>query len=114
MTSVDNNVLAHPSGKSQASRPSLDSAQFVTLAEKAVVDNFNSHRKPDRSPELTTEGVNMVWFVKALISWKGIFMSPLARGLLWEVTYNRVKNEVYLDVYGKLNNIKINMDEDAA
>lgn len=106
-------VVAAGSGRGRSSNTSFNSDQFITRAQQIVVENFNAHRKPDRSPELTTDGVNIVWFTKALISDKAILMSPLAKGLLWEVTYNRVKNEVYLDVYGKLNNVKISMGADS-
>ena len=100
-----------PAVKAPGNKPNMDSSLFLALAEQIVVSNFNSHRKPDRSPELTADGVNMIWFAKGLTSFKAIFTSPLARGLLWEITYSRTKNELYLDVYGKLNNTKISMEE---
>lgn len=53
----------------------------------------------------------MVWFSKVMTGHTVIFMSPLARGLLWQITYNRSKHEMYLDVYSKLNNTKISMDQ---
>jgi len=93
---------------------SIDSTAFIAMAEQVVVDNFNSHRKPDRSPELTTEGIDMVWYARGLIIYKAQFTSRLAKGLIWEVTYHRTKNEMYLDVYGKLNNVKIPVGVNAA
>ena len=91
----------------------LDSVSFMNLGKKIVVDNFNMHRNPDRSDALTTESVSVVWFVKALGVWKMIISSNLARGLLWEVTYNSAKEEIYLDVYSKRNSSKINVTERA-
>ena len=111
MTSVDDAVqnpadVSKPSGN----KPNMDSTTFLAAAMGAVIDNFNSHRKPDRSPELTIDGITMVWFSRVMTGHKVIFMSPLARGLLWEITYNRTRNEMYLDVYSKLNNTKISME----
>jgi hypothetical protein len=95
-------------------RSNLDSSEFVEMAERLVVENFNSHRKPDRSPELSKDGVNMIWFTKGIIGYKAMFSSPLARGLIWEFTYNRPKQEMILDVYSKLNNTKVKVGDEAA
>jgi hypothetical protein len=113
MTSVDAVQTVADVSKPQgpASKPNMDSATFLSAAELAVIENFNSHRKPDRSPELTIDGIQMVSFARVLNGHTVIFMSPLARGLLWQITYNRSKHEMYLDVYNKLNNTKINMQE---
>ncbi|SRR6266478_8310271 len=91
----------------------LDSVSFMNLGKKMVVDNFNTHRNPERSDPLTVEGVNVIWFVKALGVWKMIISSHLARGLLWEITYTpNAKNEIYLDVYNKLNKVKFSLGTD--
>lgn len=113
MTSVDA-VQETPATVSKSlgnSKPNMNSSTFLDAAEAAVIENFNSHRKPDRSPELTIDGIQMVWFSKVMTGHTVIFMSPLARGLLWQITYNRSKHEMYLDVYSKLNNTKISMDQ---
>lgn len=87
----------------------MDVDRFQKTAKQVVVQNFNEHRNPERSPALTTDSVHIVWFAKVLGNWKAIVASPLARGLLWEVSFNGEKNEIYLDVYSKLNNVKIPM-----
>jgi hypothetical protein len=92
-------------------RKAIGPDRFQMMAKKVVVKNFNEHRNPERSPELTMDGVHIVWFTKVLGNWKAIVASPLTRGLLWEVSYNGVKDEIYLDIYKKLNNVRIPLGE---
>lgn len=89
----------------------LDPDRFLKLAKDTVVSNFNEHRNKDRSPPLTLAMVQIVWFAKTLENWKAIVSSSAAKNLLWEVSYSGAKNEIYLDVYGKLKNHKITLGE---
>jgi hypothetical protein len=91
----------------------LDSDSFILRARQIVLGNFNAHRKPDKVPELALEDVSVVWFSKVLGGWKCVIASTVAKGLLWEVTYASVRDEIYLDVYTKLNNIKVSLGEDS-
>lgn len=90
----------------------LNSDAFLSRAQQLVLDNFNAHRKPDKVPELVMDDINVVWFAKVLGGWKCIISSMVAKGLLWEVTYASSRDEMYLDVYTKLNNIKVSLGED--
>lgn len=94
--------------------PKLNSDTFLSKAQELVLGNFNAHRKPDKVPELKLDEVNVVWFAKVLGGWKCIIASTVAKGLLWEVTYASARDEMYLDVYTKLNNIKISLSDQAA
>jgi hypothetical protein len=94
--------------------PKLDSDTFLSMAQQIVLDSFNTHRNPLKVPALLLGEINPVWFAKVLGGWKCIISSTVARGLLWEVTYASSKNEIYLDVYTKVNNQKINLEEDKA
>lgn len=92
-----------------------DPYRFINMATRAVVDNFNAHRDKSRDPKpLPYTGVYIVWFSKTLANWKAIVASPIIRGLLWEVTYNGRKQELYLDVYKKLSNVKVAVEEESA
>ena len=95
---------APPRRKSPRGSESPD--EFIQMARKMVVDNYNQHRATDQ-PELPYDGVHIVWFTKTLGNWKAIVASSIIRGLLWEVTSNVYKHEVYIDVYKKLNNVKV-------
>lgn len=92
----------------------LNSDEFLAKAQQMVVDNFNAHRKPDKVPELTLDDISVVWFAKVLGGWRCNIDSTVARGLLWRVTYAGAKEEIYLDVYTKLNNIKISLGAEEA
>lgn len=92
----------------------LDSDGFLAKAQEIVLDNFNAHRKPDKVPELKLDEINVTGFAKVLGGWKCNIDSSVAKGLLWRVTYASSRDEMYLDVYTKLNNIKINLREDRA
>jgi len=95
-------------------RAPLAPDRFLIQAKQIVVDNYNSHRDVARSQELTMEQVYIVWFTKVLGSWKAIVASPVIRGLIWDVTYNGYKSEAYIDIYKKLNNVKISLGRDSA
>lgn len=97
----------------RAARRNMTSAKFLDDAKNLVADNFNAHRNPERSPELLADDMNFVWFGRILAGWKATIMSPQAHGMIWEVTYSVSKNEWYLDIYKKLNNIKISMGADS-
>jgi hypothetical protein len=84
-----------------------DPDKFLMAAKRTVVENYNEHRNSKTLPELTIDMVHVVWFSKTLGNWKAVVASSVARGLLWEIAFNGGSNEVYLDVYKKLNNVKI-------
>ena len=50
--------------------------------------------------------VYIVWQCKALQNWKFLLSSTIADGRYYEPTYNGDKNESYLDVYIKEDNVK--------
>ena len=90
-----------------APRQQVDPDQYLLQAKALVVQNYNEHRDPSRSPELSMDSVYIIWFAKTLGNWKAVIASSVARGLLWEASFNGQKNEAYLDVYRKLNHTKI-------
>lgn len=103
--------VAKPQTGPSSDAPKLNSGEFLVEAQRIVVDRFNTHRNPLKVPELLLDEINVVWFAKVLNGWKCIFSSPVAKGLLWEVTYASFRNEIYLDVYTKINNIKVAIAE---
>lgn len=84
-----------------------DSNKYTDKAKQLVVDNYNSHHDSSKTPPLTIELVYVVWFSKVLDSWKAMIGSSVVKGLLYEVTYNGARSEAYVDVYKKINNVKI-------
>jgi hypothetical protein len=119
-TQVDDNgdvttvqVIDKPSPKPSQTKPRPvrsapeDPDKFLLKAKALVVQNYNEHRDPKRSPVLTMDLVFITWFAKAPGSWKAVVCSSIVRGLLWEVAYNGELNEAYLDIYKRLNHVKI-------
>lgn len=88
-------------------RPHGDSNRFLNKAMQVVVDNYNRSRDPQTTNELTLDGVYIVWFAKTLRNWKAIVASPVVFGLLWEVSCDGGKQEIYIDVYKKVTNVKL-------
>lgn len=91
--------------KSDSDRPDPD--RLLMDAKRLVVDNYNEHREAARSSPLTMDSVYIVWFAKTLGNWKAIVASPVTRGLLWEVAFNGHRKEAYIDIYKKLNSVKV-------
>jgi hypothetical protein len=60
------------------------------------------------SPEFNSpDQIFIVWSCKTLQNWKIILSAPFEGAPLVEVTYNGDKKETYIDVYRKLENVRI-------
>jgi uncharacterized protein DUF6275 len=83
---------------------------FPDMAKIAVVEYYNTremHIKGWVEKELTVGDVYVVWFAKTLQNWKALVSTTVEDGRYYEITYNGEKDETYLDVYVKADNIKI-------
>lgn len=76
-------------------------------ARKIVVDYFNSHVDVTDHKQITMENVYVVWFNYTLGNWKALVSTTVPDGMYYEVTHNIDKNETYLDVYKKWENLTI-------
>jgi hypothetical protein len=81
--------------------------RFLMQAKQTAVDNYNQHRNKRTLPMLTVDMVHIIWFSKMVDSWKAMVASAVAKGLIWEVTYDGETNQVYLNIYKQLNDVKI-------
>lgn len=73
----------------------------MDLAAIAIVKSYiENHFHPNVVFE-----VFITWKCKALENWKYLLSSSLCDGIYYELTYNAVKNEWYLDVYMKIENV---------
>lgn len=109
MNQLDTVRESNPAKPLPAPKSITDSESFTSAAKELVVANFNDARKD--SYRLTPSKVNMLWFTQGIIGFKAMFCSPRARGLLWSITFNRPRNEMYVEVFGKMKNETINMTE---
>ena len=71
--------------------------EFIKRSQDIVLEYLNM---TDRS----ADEVYVVWSCKTLQNKKVILSTDLVKGILFEITYNRDKNETYIDVYKKEKN----------
>lgn len=56
--------------------------------------------------------VNVVWFCYILGGWKALLCTNLPDQEYYEITYDKVKSKIYLDIYEKMDNIEIEVIND--
>ena len=83
------------------------SADFIRFGQEQVARYFNEHRDVTDSAELKPVQVYNVWYCKSLQNHKGLFSTPMSDGMYYEITYNGDKDEAYIDVYKKWENVRI-------
>lgn len=92
-----------------------------------MADNMNlttEHERPEDIPskarglvagfikanddvDLSSSEVYVVWFCFILGGWKALVSTTIADGRYYEVTYNKVADKIYLDVYEKIKNLEL-------
>ena len=50
---------------------------------------------------------DITWFAYILGGWKAMVSADIAPGIYIEVTYNKEKDEIYVDIYEKTRNYKL-------
>lgn len=71
-----------------------------------IVDGYTKEHL-DKSEEVPSYTVFIVWYCKTLQNHKALLSTSLPDGMYYECTYNGDKNEKYLDAYKKFENICI-------
>ena len=80
----------------------------MTMAERAseIVRKYaNDHLDKSDGPVLFD--VYVVWQCCILGNYKLLLSTSLTDGMYYEVTFNKTKNEIYLDAYKKFENVCI-------
>ena len=86
----------------------MDEKQFLEWCKQEVCDYTNKHLdKTTDKKEITTDDVYMVWCCKTLQNNKALLSTTLFDGMYYECTYNGDKKEMYVDVYKKWGNYKV-------
>lgn len=80
----------------------MKSFDFESLCIFKILDYVNADR--EENEKLYPNDVYVVWLSKTLQNNKGLFSTSEPDGLYFECTYNGDKEELYLDVYEKLEN----------
>lgn len=82
----------------------LSARQLVFELIKGRLDKSGLH------VQFEVENVVVVWFTFTLGSWKAVCTTTLPDGKIYEVTYDNLKKKAYIDMYIKLENIEVNLD----
>lgn len=84
-----------------------DSYKFEVVCKNAIIDYFNNNAEITDNFKINIKDVYVVWMCKTLQNSKALLSTSVNDGLYYEMTYNGDKNELYMDVYKKWQNIKI-------
>lgn len=82
----------------------MNEKDFVKLCKKTIVDYFNGRSDKTDKFQITEDNVFIVWMCKTLQNSKAIVSTTVSDGMLYELTYNGDKRELYLDAYKKWEN----------
>lgn len=85
----------------------MNSYDFCVVAKNAII----KVAKEKYGEDYKIEDVQVVWMVHLLGFKKGIYIDNGKNLRIYEVTYNRDKNEMYVDAYEKQSNTVVPGDE---
>lgn len=89
----------------------LSGDDFAEKAKIGIVYQFNDFnlRLNPMEKEIVLEELDLyvVWQVKVLQNNKCLISTDVVNGYYWEVTYNGDKREMYVDMYHKVKNSKL-------
>lgn len=85
----------------------MDNKKFVEKCKEIVAQYHNAHTDGDM---ILPDDVYVVWLCRALGNNKALLSTDMPDGMYYEVTYNGVKNEAYLDSYKKQENVCVKFE----
>lgn len=83
----------------------MNEQDFRKFAVESVIQYFNEHRDVSDSQPLTPGMVYIVWMCKTLQNNKALLSTTVSDGMYYEFTYDGDKEQAYLDVYKKWDNV---------
>ena len=86
----------------------MGNEQFIDICKKVVRKYAEEHL--DKTDNVTTFDVFVVWQCKTLQNNKALLSTTLFDGMYYELTYNGDKKELYLDDYKKFENKCIKLE----
>lgn len=87
----------------------MGSKEFLEWCTEEVIRYFNSRVDKTDNKTLKEEDVFVVWNCKTLKNNKALLSTTVSDGLYYEFTFNGNSEELYMDVYKKWENIRINL-----
>ena len=85
----------------------MNEKEFLEWCKQEICDYTNRHLDKTDNKEITVDDVFMVWCCKTLQNNKALLSTTLFDGMYYELTYNGDKKEMYVDVYKKWENYKV-------
>ena len=85
----------------------MGNSEFCEKATKLVADYVSEHL--DKTDTVPPFDVFVVWNAYILGNIKAMLSTTLSDGMYYEVTYNKVKDEIYFDAYKKFENRKVEL-----
>ena len=86
----------------------MGNEKFIDICKKVVRKYAEEHL--DKTDNVTTFDVFVVWQCKTLQNNKALLSTTLFDGMYYELTYNGDKKELYLDAYKKFENKCIKLE----
>lgn len=86
----------------------MTSYEFEKAAKNAVIKVM----KENHDIDLSIDELELVWFAHVLGYKKCTLYAQKLDNFYPEVTYNRDKDELYVDIYNKVSNTKFSMSDD--
>lgn len=85
----------------------LDTNLFIPKSKALVCEYMNREILDNR--KVTIDDVYVVWLSKTLQNSKALMSTHVPKSPYFELTYNGIKNELYIDVYEKIDNVKVEL-----
>lgn len=85
----------------------MDNNEFIRKAKYEVVKYFNKHNDHTNDMTIGELDVYVVWVCRALQNNKALLSTTIPDGMYYEFTWNGDKQEGYLDVYKKWDNVLV-------
>lgn len=88
-----------------------DPKNHPAVARRHVFDVIKANlEKTDLHITFAEDEVYVVWFCYILGGWKALCSTTLPDGRYYEATFNKDKDEVYIDTYVKVDNTSIDIN----
>lgn len=92
-------------GPTNAQPSQDDGVDLLARAKGVVITYYNDRAEKTDQLFLTADDVYIVWWTKTLQNWKALVSTTIPDWLYYEITHNGDKNETYLDVFKKIDNV---------
>ena len=90
----------------------MTNEEFIKLAKEKVLEYHTENILEPYDDRITLDNVFVAWYSKILQNHKALLgISDMDDQHYYEVTYNGDKDELYLDVYNKEENVCIKVNE---